>query len=87
MVMLKKNNYICKDLYLSAYIYSRGVPLIKITKDPNEKYFWFIFSNPQLCEAIEEKYWAQKVTIKLHQYLTALANLKQRLSNVYSQGR
>ncbi len=68
------DTYKTKDIFEAAWIYSQEISLIKL--DPDEKYFWFVFTDKERCETLSSDYWSRKATGNIKQFVSSLKSLK-----------
>ena len=70
-------DYLVKDLYEAAYLYSLRKPILRLESENN--YFWFVFSGKAECEKLANDYWSGKALGNIKSYADALKALKERL--------
>ncbi|MEX0617020.1 MAG: DUF5659 domain-containing protein [Candidatus Woykebacteria bacterium] len=71
------SEYLVKDLYEAAYLYSSKQTLKRLAQENN--YFWFVFENKVSCEKLANDYWAGKAIGNIKDYADSLQSLKKRL--------
>ena len=72
-----KDEYLVKDLYEAAFLYSIKKPFKGLLKESN--YFWFIFENKKDCEQASQGYWSGTAFGVIKNYADAIKTLKERL--------
>lgn len=72
-----KMDYLVKDLYEAAYLFSQRKSLERLQQENN--YFWFVFSDKKSCEYLSSQYWSGKAQGNIKDYADALKTLKERL--------
>ena len=91
------NEFATKDLYLSAFLSVKGIPVLgveqygksatsqatpdKKAKDPA----YFIFANGEKCEELESIFWSgedPEASVNVKEYTTALRDLRTRAFSV-----
>lgn len=63
-----------KDIFEASWVYSQNVPLLRL--DPDERYFWFVFQNKNLCESLSTDYWQQNANGNIKHFVNSLKTLK-----------
>lgn len=54
----------CRDLGLSSALYIHPqVKLLDLERDPRG-FYWFVFSNKDICEQIANKYWFDSLLVE-----------------------
>jgi hypothetical protein len=71
------NEYLVKDLGEASALLAKSAKLLRLQKE--NAFFWFVFSNKQLCEEIAEKYWFGELLINAKSYYESMRTLKDRL--------
>lgn len=94
---LLHDEYATKDLYFAAFLYVKSIPLKKLEKygsndnnlaDTNSRSntpVYFIFSNRQRCEKLEDVFWngiGDEVMVNVKEYFTAIRDLKSRAFSI-----
>ena len=72
--MRQKESYKTKDIFEASWIYSQNVKLLGL--EPDGKYFWFVFSDEELCKSLSSDYWSQKASGNIKQFVNSLKTLK-----------
>ena len=70
----QNSNFACKDLYLAALIYAKGVKLETVNREG--KSCWFVFKDKQTCEDYQKKFFAKEIKVNAKDYSDALRTLK-----------
>lgn len=63
-----------RDLYLAGLIYSKGVGFQGVRREG--KVCWFLFENKNLCEELQQQFFARTVETNAKNYAEALRTLK-----------
>ena len=63
-----------KDLYLAALFYAKGQKLISV--DREGKLCWFVFEDRQLCEQLQQQFFAKSLDVNAKEYADAIRTLK-----------
>lgn len=63
-----------KDLYLAGVIYSKGVRFQGIQREG--KVCWFLFEDKNLCEELQQQFFAKTVDVNAKDFADALRTLK-----------
>lgn len=66
--------YLCRDLYFSALLYAKRVPLEKAERDG--KTYWFYFEDKEKCEQIYKEFFGRKVLVNARDYVDAVNALR-----------
>jgi len=74
--------YQTKDLYESAYLYAKGVPLTDLNWIGDKCFF--VFQNTEtsgksLCEQLSQQFWFGECLISAKSYYQAITTLKNRI--------
>ena len=68
------DSFSTKDLYLAGVIYSKGIRFQGIQREG--KVCWFLFENKDLCEKVQQKFFAKSVDVNAKDFSDALRTLK-----------
>ena len=68
------DEYKTKDIFEASWIYSQGIPLIRL--EPDKRYFWFIFDNLTDCERLSTQYWTNSAQGNIKRFVDSLKTLK-----------
>lgn len=68
------DSFSTKDLYLAGLIYSKGVRFQGIRREG--KTCWFLFEDKDLCERLQQQFFAKTVETNAKNYADALRTLK-----------
>lgn len=71
--------YLSRDLYFSALLYAKRVPLEKTKRDG--KTYWFYFEDKKKCEQIYQDYFGRKVLVNARDYVDAVNALRDIIFN------
>jgi hypothetical protein len=68
------NEYKTKDIFEASWIYSQGIPLLRL--DPDSRYFWFVFADLKKCQPMSSAYWGNTAEGKIKRFVDSLKTLK-----------
>lgn len=71
--------YQVKDIAIASYFYSQGIKLLGLQKSNTGTFYYFIFSNYDQCQKLEQKYWAKEAFIDVMTFMDSFRALKQQL--------
>lgn len=71
------NEYLVKDLYEAAFLYSRNKVLKRLQKE--EGFYWFVFDDRNACERLADDYWSGLASGNIKEFAVSLKTLKERL--------
>ena len=74
---MNNNDYITKDLYEAAALYSSNQKFLGLRKEGS--FYWFIFEDRESCQQISDGFWAKKVKVDAKSYAEAVRTLKDRI--------
>jgi len=69
-----KENFSTKDLSLASLLYAKNIPFVGIDRDGRT--CWFLFENKELCETLQQQFFAKSVEVNAKDYADALRTLK-----------
>lgn len=67
-------HFLTKDLQLAGLLYAKNVPFVGVNR--NGKLCWFVFENHELCEKLQQQYFAKTVDVNAKDYADAIRTLK-----------
>lgn len=70
-------DYLVKDLYEAAFLYSQGKELRDLRRENN--FYWFVFEDKKDCEKSAADYWSGKAIGNIKSYSESIRILKERL--------
>lgn len=71
---MKQTEFFVRDMYLGAFLYARGMKLIRVDRD--DGICWFIFENKGLCEELQRGFFSRVNDVNAKGYADALKTLK-----------
>lgn len=74
-----KNNFRTKDLYLSAFLFAKRLPLEQVERENNV--CWFIFGKDSKINTLTDEYWSGTAICNAKAYADAVRTLKDRIFN------
>mgnify|MGYP001606342693 CR=1 len=72
--------FLTKDLSLASLCYAKGALFAGIDRD--DRTCWFIFENKQLCETLQQQFFAKSIDVNAKEYSDALRTLKNLIFSV-----
>lgn len=72
--MNTQSEYEVKDLYLAAYLFASGLPLVRTER--KGKFTYFIFPRSDKSDSLTADFWSYKGTIVAKSYIDATQSLK-----------
>lgn len=71
---LMSDHFLTKDLQLAGLLYAKGAGFIGVNR--NGRLCWFVFENHQLCEKLQQQFFAKSVDVNAKDYADAIRTLK-----------
>lgn len=68
------DHFLTKDLSLAGMLYAKGVTFVGVNR--GGRLCWFVFENHQLCEKLQQQFFAKSVEVNAKEYADALRTLK-----------
>ena len=68
------NHFLTKDLSLAGMLYAKDVPFVGVNR--TGRLCHFVFENPQVCEKLQQQFFAKSVEVNAKEYADALRTLK-----------
>lgn len=72
--MNMNNHFLTKDLQLAALLYAKGAGFTGVNR--SGRLCWFVFENHDICEKLQQKFFAKTVEVNAKDYADALRTLK-----------
>lgn len=72
--------YKSRDLYFSAYLFSKGNKLTAVKLDKSSVFYWFVFPDKEKCEKGEQEFLKNRAIVKAKDYSEAIKYLKRKVS-------
>jgi hypothetical protein len=66
--------YKTKDIFEASWLYSQNIPLLRL--EPDNSYFYFVFSENDNCLMLSSQYWTQKAEGNIKAFVNSLKTLK-----------
>ncbi len=63
-----------KDLFEAAWLHSNNIPFIHL--EPENNFFWFVFSNKNQCQDLSSVFWSQNAHGNISFFINSLKMLK-----------
>lgn len=79
MKIQNSKTYSVKDIAIAAYIYSQNIKLLTLQKSDDGSFYWFVFSDSNMCSQLEKKYWAKEAVVDAMTYMESFRAIKQQL--------
>jgi hypothetical protein len=73
-IKIMKNKFETKDMYIAAMLYSLGLKLDEVKRDGRR--CWFIFSDREKCEKLQQQYLSKSLRANLKEYADSIRTLK-----------
>ena len=78
------STYSSKDLYICAFLQTKGILPLRL--ELRGKEYWFIFPNKNgKCDDLIENYWSEKEAVNVKKYSDAIKAVKQRIYSLYER--
>lgn len=68
------DKYKTKDIFEASFIYSQDITLSSL--EPDQHYFWFVFTPRNEAESLSTSYWSGKATGNIKKFVDSLKTLK-----------
>ncbi|KKQ89241.1 MAG: hypothetical protein UT12_C0019G0010 [Candidatus Curtissbacteria bacterium GW2011_GWC2_38_9] len=69
-----QNNFLTKDLYLGAILYSKQMKLEGVKRDG--RVCWFEFLDKDACENLQKEFFSKSLEVNAKEYADAIKTLK-----------
>jgi len=68
------NEFVSRDLYLSAFLYAKGATFKGISRE--NKICWFLFEDKEFCKTLQSQFFSKTAQVNAKEYSDAIKTLK-----------